>query len=181
MRRATYAALLTVSVGLLVVPFILSRPDGDSWSEVETGVEGEFPPAIAKKLAQRARYAPDLTGTLEGEGRGSAAQDWLEHATPGDDIPYLALVGSRQGWNLLRARPGGGGGKWTPFGPTYGKGADNPYRDRSVYNAGTDNFGGRTIAAEIDPHCVAGDCRLWIANANGGVWRTDDALTAEPD
>ena len=44
-----------------------------------------------------------------------------------------------------------------------------------------DNFGGRTIAAEIDPQCVAGDCRLWIANANGGVWRTDDALAAEPE
>ena len=30
-------------------------------------------------------------------------------------------------------------------------GAYNPFRDRSVYNAGTDNFSGRTIAAEIDP------------------------------
>ena len=180
MKKPIYAALI-VAVGLLVLPLMLSRHDGDLSGEIGREVEGELPPAIAKKLAQRARYAPDLTGALEGEGRGAAVQDWLEHSTPGDDIPYLALVGSRQGWNLLKARPGGGGGKWTPFGPTYAKGAENPYRDRSVYNAGTDNFGGRTIAAEIDPQCVAGNCRLWIANANGGVWRTDDALAAEPE
>ena len=138
MKKPIYAATLTVAVGLLVLPLISSRHVEDPSSEdgMEVEVEGELPPAIAKKLAQRARYAPDLTGALEGEGRGAAEQDWLEHATPGDDIPYLALVGSRQGWNLLKARPGGGGGKWTPLGPTYAKGADNPYRDRSVYNAG---------------------------------------------
>ncbi len=76
--------------------------------------------------------------------------------------------------------PAKGGGAWTPLGPLHGEGLFNQFRDRSVYNAGTANFGGRTIAAEIDPNCVAGDCRLWIANANGGVWQTDDALAGEP-
>jgi hypothetical protein len=84
-----------------------------------------------------------------------------------------------------RGGGGGGGGPraaaaWTPLGPTYGKSGPNIYRNRSVYNAGTDNFGGRTIDAVISPDCVAGDCTLWIANANGGVWRTHDALAAAP-
>ena len=34
----------------------------------------------------------------------------------------------------------------------------NPYRDRTVYNAGTDNFGGRTIDAVISPDCRRRDC-----------------------
>ena len=73
-----------------------------------------------------------------------------------------------------------GGGAWTPLGPDHGLSIFNQFRDRSVYNSGTQNFAGRTIAAEIDPACVAGDCRLWIGNANGGVWMTDDALATEP-
>ena len=72
------------------------------------------------------------------------------------------------------------GGAWTPLGPDNAVSLFNPFRDRSVYNAGTPNFAGRTIAAEIDPACAAGDCRLWIGNANGGVWMTDDALAVAP-
>ena len=30
-------------------------------------------------------------------------------------------------------------------------------------------------------NCAAGDCRLWLANAGGGVWRTNDALAEEPE
>ena len=69
MKKPIYAATLTVAVGLLVLPLIPSRHVGDPSSEVGMEVEGELPPAIAKKLAQRARYAPDLTGALEGEGQ----------------------------------------------------------------------------------------------------------------
>ena len=121
-----------------------------------------------------------MASALEEVSGGPGAQDWLEHATPGDDIPFSAFAGARNDWGGLKARPAKGGGAWTPLGPTYAKGPFNPYRDRSVYNAGTDNFAGRSIAVEIDPNCAAGDCRLWLANAGGGVWRTNDALAEEP-
>ena len=167
-----------VAVGLLVAPLVPTTIE-KAESEIEGEREG-VPPALAKKLAQRARFAPDLMGALESEGRAAADHDWIEHSTPGLDIPLAALEGARASWRTVKARGGGAGGKWTPLGPTYGKGAENPYRDRSVYNAGTDNFSGRTIAAEIDPTCVPGNCRLWIANANGGVWKTNDALAPAP-
>ena len=61
------------------------------------------------------------------------------------------------------------------------QGLDNEYRDRSVYNAGTPDFSGRIAHVAIDPNCRAnGQCTLWIANANGGVWRTNNALDASP-
>ena len=51
-----------------------------------------------------------------------------------------------------------------------------------MYNAGTQNFSGRIAHVAIDPNCREnGQCTLWIANANGGVWRTNDALAAEPE
>ena len=39
---------------------------------------------------------------------------------------------------------------------------------------------GRTAHSVIDPNCRPGDCRYWIANAGGGVWRTNDPFAAEP-
>lgn len=39
---------------------------------------------------------------------------------------------------------------------------------------------GRVSALAISPHCtVRGRCRLWVATAGGGVWRTDDAMNLE--
>ena len=32
----------------------------------------------------------------------------------------------------------------------------------------------------IAPTCVPGNCRLWVGTSGGGVWRTDDALAADP-
>ena len=44
----------------------------------------------------------------------------------------------------------------------------------------TDTTATRSTALVIAPTCVPGDCRLWVAAAGGGVWRTDDALAADP-
>lgn len=39
---------------------------------------------------------------------------------------------------------------------------------------------GRVSALAISPACrVSGRCRLWVATAGGGVWRTDDAMNTE--
>jgi hypothetical protein len=41
---------------------------------------------------------------------------------------------------------------------------------------------GRVTALAIDPNCgTAGNgCRLWVAAAGGGIWRTNDAMAAKP-
>ena len=138
---------------------------------------------MAAKLAALQRFAPP--GSKE-EGERSAAEDeWVKHAAPGNSIPSSAIQGSKQDWNRVSSRNhGGGGGQWKPLGPTWGKGLPNPYRDRAVYNAATPDFSGRIAHTVIDPNCRSGPgkkCSLWIANANGGVWRTDDALDRNPD
>ena len=35
---------------------------------------------------------------------------------------------------------------------------------------------GRVTALAVDPACHAGDCKLWVAAAGGGIWRTNDAI-----
>ena len=46
--------------------------------------------------------------------------------------------------------------------------------------SGSGSFSGRVAALAISPACaVNGPCRLWVGTAGGGVWRTDDAMTAD--
>ena len=89
---------------------------------------------------------------------------------------------ARNDWFGLLGRPAFGTGKWVPRGPTNGQNdLANPFRDRTVYTAGTENFSGRTNAGVISPDCkpAPDECTLWIAATNGGVWRTDNALAVD--
>jgi hypothetical protein len=181
MRKASLFIGCSVTTALLVALVVPKPTPREATPAGEARGGKKLPPGLAKKLAAAATFSPGVASALEETSGGPGGQDWLEHATPGDDIPFSAFAGARNDWGGLKARPAKGGGAWTPLGPTYAKGPFNPYRDRSVYNAGTDNFAGRSIAVEIDPNCAAGDCRLWLANAGGGVWRTNDALAEEPE
>lgn len=180
MRNRLMLGALTLTLTAFITPLGTSRPEVTAGASVDSGRLKKLPVGLARKFASMAQFSPGAATLVEEVAGGTGAQDWIEHSTPGLDIPYSAFAGARGDWLSLKARPARGGGAWTPLGPLYGKSADNPYRDRSVYNSGTDNFSGRSIAAAIDPDCVAGDCRLWLANANGGVWLTPDALAAEP-
>src|SRR5437660_2261778 len=48
------------------------------------------------------------------------------------------------------------------------------------FSGATTPTASRDPALVIAPTCVPGNCRLWVGAAGGGVWRTDDALAADP-
>jgi hypothetical protein len=166
----------------------------------------EAAPALGAKYAALQQYAPGNSAGVQEGDRSAADDEWLKHATPGNSIPSAAIAASSADWSRLSGRSewGSGNARWRPLGPTWGKGLPNPYRDRAVYNAATPDFSGRTVDVVIDPSCGTrgwgskskrddddddddddgggnrGDCRMWIANANGGVWRTANALARNP-
>src|SRR5438067_5238874 len=49
-----------------------------------------------------------------------------------------------------------------------------------AFSGATNATASRVTALVIAPTCVAGNCRVWAGVAGGGVWRTDDALAADP-
>jgi hypothetical protein len=147
--------------------------------------EENVPDALARKLARSARFAPaDVTDVLDSP-ESFAEQDWLEHSVDGtgNQPPSLTqFATARNDWFGLLGRPAFGTGKWVPYGPTNAANdLTNIYRDRTVYTTGTENFGGRTVAGVISPDCVPepGECTMWVATTNGGVWRTDNALAVD--
>lgn len=191
---------MSVSLGVLVlmlgafVGAVLTKADGTTAAQ-PAGMElEELTPAAGQKLARIATYAP---GSVQEGDRSAADDEWTKHAMPGDTIPSAAIAASSSDWSRVQSRDewGRGGAQWKPLGPTWGKGLPNAYRDRAVYNAGTPDFSGRIAHTVIDPNCGSrsrdddddddggdgGSCRLWIANANGGVWRTNNALGKRPE
>jgi hypothetical protein len=187
LRLVVAGAFVLVAAAMAAGGALMRAPNG-STSAPQYGGE-ELSPVMAKKLALAATFTP--AGSLshvEGD-RGSEVDDgWIQHSTPGLDIPSAGLDAARSDWQKAKGRGAQGGGAWKPLGPVDPLGQANPYRDRSVYNAGTPNFSGRIAHVAIDPNCGrqgngngSGNCRLWIANANGGVWMTDDVLAEHPN
>lgn len=71
-----------------------------------------------------------------------------------------------------RSGPDGLGAVWTSMGPESTLQTPTASLAQSV--------SGRVSALAISPDCkVSGRCRLWVATAGGGVWRTDDAMNTE--
>jgi hypothetical protein len=201
--RRPLAALAVVILVLLAVGVAVARTGHHAHVDAVPAGESEGTPAIARHLATRVAPSavlapPGSSNAIEGD-RTSADDEFLKRAIPGDDIPAPVLQNSKRDWEKARGRGDEGSGRWSPLGPTWAKSLPNPYRDRSVYTAGNTDFSGRIAHVAIDPSCGSrggdnreggsrkndgdddnGGCRLWIANANGGVWRTNNALAQQP-
>jgi Arc-like DNA binding domain len=172
------AVVLTTA---LVVGAVSLNPSSQTASPALAEEGYELSPAMRQKLANP-KFSPGEPQRESGES-GDGDLEWQMHAAPGTEIPMAAITGSRADWQALKARGNAslaGNGKWTNLGPDNAVYPLNPSRNRFVYVPNEYVAAGRTAHSVIDPNCRPGDCRYWIANAGGGVWRTNDPFAAEP-
>jgi hypothetical protein len=145
--------------------------------------EKDMPSRLARHL-ERLREALPGTGGLAAEGPASFADEqFLQRAYPGDDIPLTRLSGAVSAFNVANRRnfpKGNKTGAWVSVGPTTALYQRTPFRTSDSYVPNEFAAGGRTTALAIGPSCTADKCRLYAAAAGGGVWRTDNALAANP-
>lgn len=178
-RRRRLALGLAVGVGVVLAAVVVGAlrlsPSAPAAAPMGEAVrEAALPAKVASiKTAQNDPARETSDGQL----------DWQMHATPGTDIPLAAISGSREDWRALSSRGRSSlesRGRWTPLGPDNAVYPLNQYRDRSVYVPNEYVAAGRTAHSVIEPNCRPGSCRYWIANAGGGVWRTNDPFAAQP-
>jgi hypothetical protein len=105
-----------------------------------------------------------------------AMEAFLLRAFPKNDVPSSATIGATKGFASLNAGSHSAG-TWTLIGPSIADvpGVLNALGDEAPYITA-----GRVTAIALAPNCGQGHCRMFVAAAGGGVWRTDKALHNNP-
>ena len=174
-------AITIAAAGALIAALMRSAPSNSSAQVAPTN--GEAPPALARHL-EALRALPGNGGeSSEGPG-GRDAAELQALAYPDPDIPLARLETERLAAKAVKSR-----------GFTSGRGRDRNVGFRCPKNALYPLFGMRDLtqyvpnayyaasrinAMAIAPSCRPGHCRMWIAPAGGGVWRTENALADTP-
>jgi hypothetical protein len=141
-----------------------------------------LPRALAAHV-DRFRALPSQGGL---GGPGSAAEEnFFARAFPDNDIPLERLDAARAAFDAAVGKgfPTGKGrpGTWVTIGPSNAIYPFFELRTAGLYVPNEYAAGGRTTTMAIDPNCSIGHCRLWIGAAGGGIWRTKNALTGQPN
>lgn len=163
-----------------------------------TGATEGRPDALAGHLERLKRAAPGGQEILEGPGSAAEAA-FAQRAYPADTISVGKVNAARKSFRQVArgGRPAAGaaqgeGGQdgpttaqqvadsWTKVGPSRALYPFTERRNSRNYVPNEYVAGGRTTDVAISDTCAPGDCRMYIAVAGGGVWRTDDAMAEPP-
>jgi hypothetical protein len=173
-----FAALVIAAVAIMMKAPATSDP------AERLMTERKMPSAIARHM-ERLKAIPGLGGESS-EGPGSAdAEKFFARAYPDFDIPLARLEAARTAASRLKSKgfPAGKGspGTWVTVGPSEALYPFTQFRNSFGYVPNTYVASGRATAIAIDPNCAPGHCRLWVYAAGGGVWRTNNALSGQPN
>ena len=138
-------------------------------------------------------------GEADAAGENSAAEIVREGPTsfeqwraqsrtyPAKAIPAKVVARARATFNRIAARDVRrlahsrrllvDGTKWKLYGPT----EDATEPGVISFSGATNNTASRVTGLVADPDCNANHCRLWAGVSGGGVWRTDNATTKNPE
>jgi hypothetical protein len=150
----------------------------------EEGREWEFPTASAVHMEKLKEAIPGNGGESQ-EGPGSADEaKFAALAFPDTDISAAKLSASLAAGNAMKGKlPRGKGrkGEWVSIGPSQALYPATPLRNSSNYVPNAYLAASRITAVAIDSKCNPGQCRMWVAPSGGGIWRTKNALTGQPN
>jgi len=113
----------------------------------------------------------------QGDAAAAAAEDYSDRAYPADDVSIDQIQGAIAANDAVQQRGAAlSNDTWTSIGPN----------TLNVDRLGTQSFikptqwSGRVTAITIDPKCRPSQCRIYVAAAGGGVWRSTNALADQP-
>lgn len=172
--------LLALNVPRLARTFE-SSPVSLAGSFADRDEAGERPAALATHLERLREAVPGNEGMSENP-TSADEERFLQRAYPDTDIPLARMAAARAAFNAIRAKGAGRDGRaprqWELLGPISARYQATPYR--SSYVPGEVSASGRVTAMAIARTCTPVQCRMYVAAAGGGVWRTDNALAGSP-
>jgi len=140
-------------------------------------------PSATKSHTTKATTGLENAVDTPGEGpvSGFEALQAAIRTYPADVIPPQVTQVAEQTFEAIAKKdaqagdPSSAGHKWTQYGPR--QLATQP--GVTSFSGATNNTASRVTALVVSPDCgKAGGCTVWTGVSGGGVWRTDDALSA---
>jgi hypothetical protein len=113
----------------------------------------------------------------------AAQAEYKQRAYPAKDVPMTLTMNAQTAFNKIKNRKTFGAMDLTPantkiwqlIGPSTAQ-----YPSVLTFSGVTYNASGRITAMALAGSCTTAKCRLFVAAAGGGVWRTDTALGLNP-
>jgi hypothetical protein len=129
----------------------------------------------------QATFEADQGGEANREGPSNPATEAVDNrAYPRSYVSDRRARAEAHAFNKIpvAAPQAKAAGSWKALGPVTPNvnGIDSQFFDPQTLTGPATLESGRVTALAIDPDCTTGDCRMWVAAAGGGVWRTNDAL-----
>jgi PKD domain len=149
--------------------------------------------AMEGRQAKEAKFEREHGKEGERGGpRSPAAEQVGNRAYPRGYVDDRRAVAGRKAFNSLPSKPSGQGAKtraatraavtgpWDELGPVTPNvaGPDSQFFNPITLQGPATQESGRVTALAIDPVCTTGHCKMWVAAAGGGIWRTNDALAS---
>jgi hypothetical protein len=151
--------------------------------ELDASGETDLPAALGRHIEKLMKTIPGR----DGEGPAGSAAEWkfMKQAYPAKNISLAKIEGARAAHaahlaSEFAANAVSAAATWVSLGPSSALYPFSIFRNSESYVPNAYLAGGRTTGLAIDPSCAPGNCRLWATPAGGGVWRTNDALQAQP-
>jgi len=163
MRWRRLIAVLTIAAFAVVAAAVLGR--------------GSTSPPVKHFKGLSRLSAVHEGGQAGEEAGGAAAEAYSDRAYPATDISIDQIKGAIAADSAVEQRAAASATEtWDFLGPN----------TLNVDRLGTQSFikptqwSGRVTALAVDPKCRPTQCRLYVAAAGGGVWRSTNALGASP-
>src|SRR5436309_11700354 len=165
------ASAVTLMSAAAAMAFVAAKPSGPFL----LGKSGNTNPAINKFRQDRDQFGGNrraLPGLETDRGPVAAAEERYAHrAYPASDVPFRLTRNAQRAWANVMSLSQPSANPWTLIGPS---GGDFP--DISTFSGREYITSGRITALAIAPPCTNSNCTLWVGDAVGGVWRTNNAL-----
>lgn len=185
MTRRRRHGLVALAAGLAVMAAAVFGIALSGSGTTEARGEAELPMALGRHLDKLRETVPGNQG-MAAEGPASGSEDaFLQRAYPDDVISLAEAAAARAAFSSAKGRPFPRGkgvkGSWVSVGPSQALYPKTPLRNSFNYVPTDYVAGGRTTSIAIADTCVPGNCKLYVTPAGGGVWRTKNALTGQPN
>jgi hypothetical protein len=164
-RTSVLGATFFLLAGALALTLVLLSGRSSGGNQIEFGT------SLSGPLSKEAAAGEGPVGTYE--AYLSAARTY-----PAADALSPSMFANAQATfdKIAQAGASEGNNHWQPYSPL--RIAQQP--GVLAFSGATDTTASRTTAMLIAPTCIPGNCRLWVGVSGGGVWRTNDALAADP-